>query len=194
MIIAARELFREQGYLGTSFRDVLAESSAPRGSVYFHFPGGKEELGTEVAIAHAAATVADINRAAARATSGAELVRLIILGAGNYLAKSGYRKGCAVTPIVVDVGSSSPALVEVVRRGFEDSISTLAARLVDKGIPGGRARRLAVSALAGMEGALIVARASRSTEAFESLAEDIAELAESAEAANSNHSPRLGRE
>ncbi|MDT7695716.1 MAG: TetR/AcrR family transcriptional regulator, lmrAB and yxaGH operons repressor, partial [Pseudonocardiales bacterium] len=51
MITAARRLFRERGYLGTAFSDVLAESGAPRGSVYFHFPGGKEELGTEVAIA-----------------------------------------------------------------------------------------------------------------------------------------------
>jgi TetR/AcrR family transcriptional regulator, lmrAB and yxaGH operons repressor len=45
---AARRLFREHGYLGTALSDVVTESAAPRGSIYFHFPGGKEELATEV--------------------------------------------------------------------------------------------------------------------------------------------------
>jgi hypothetical protein len=43
MIAAARRLFREHGYLGTALSDVVTESAAPRGSIYFHF-GGKEEL------------------------------------------------------------------------------------------------------------------------------------------------------
>ena len=54
MIAAARRLFREHGYFGTALSEVVSESSAPRGSLYFHFPGGKEELATEVALAHSA--------------------------------------------------------------------------------------------------------------------------------------------
>jgi len=50
MIAAARRLFRAHGYFGTALSDVVAESAAPRGSLYFHFPGGKEELATEVAL------------------------------------------------------------------------------------------------------------------------------------------------
>ena len=55
MIAAARRLFREHGYLANAPSDVVTESAAPRGSVYFHFPGGKEELATEVALIHVAA-------------------------------------------------------------------------------------------------------------------------------------------
>jgi TetR/AcrR family transcriptional regulator, lmrAB and yxaGH operons repressor len=50
MIAAARRLFREHGYLGTALSDVITESAAPRGSIYFHFPGGKDELATEVTL------------------------------------------------------------------------------------------------------------------------------------------------
>src|ERR1700754_4254703 len=64
MIAAARRLFRQHGYFGTALSDVVAESSAPRGSLYFHFPGGKEELATEVALVHSADAIAHINRAA----------------------------------------------------------------------------------------------------------------------------------
>src|SRR5215470_296679 len=74
MIAAARRLFREHGYQGTALSDVVTESAAPRGSVYFHFPGGKEELATEVALVHTADAIAHINRAAGTTSTAAQLI------------------------------------------------------------------------------------------------------------------------
>src|SRR5271155_4537946 len=78
MVAAARRLFREHGYLGTALSDVVTESGAPRGSVYFHFPGGKEELATEVTLLHAAGVTAHINRAASATSTAAELMKAVI--------------------------------------------------------------------------------------------------------------------
>ena len=47
MIQSAALLFRERGIEGTAFADVLQRSGAPRGSVYHHFPGGKQQLAEE---------------------------------------------------------------------------------------------------------------------------------------------------
>src|SRR5215813_15188975 len=47
MIAGAARLLAQRGLQATSFSTVLAETSAPRGSIYHHFPGGKEELVTE---------------------------------------------------------------------------------------------------------------------------------------------------
>ena len=44
-LAAAAKLFRQQGYHGTALHDILAAGGSPRGSLYFHFPGGKEEIG-----------------------------------------------------------------------------------------------------------------------------------------------------
>src|SRR3954471_22966161 len=44
MIKSAALLFRENGYSGTGFSQVIEHSGAPRGSIYHHFPGGKEQL------------------------------------------------------------------------------------------------------------------------------------------------------
>src|ERR1700685_3790269 len=44
MVQSAASLIGAQGMNATSFSDVLADSGAPRGSIYFHFPGGKREL------------------------------------------------------------------------------------------------------------------------------------------------------
>ena len=65
MIHAASELFRQRGYHATTFSDVVRESGAPRGSTYFHFPGGKQELARE-AIARAGDEVEEMVDEAAR--------------------------------------------------------------------------------------------------------------------------------
>src|ERR1700684_3199427 len=42
------ELFRRQGFAATGVKQIVAEASAPFGSIYHFFPGGKEQLGEEV--------------------------------------------------------------------------------------------------------------------------------------------------
>jgi TetR/AcrR family transcriptional regulator, lmrAB and yxaGH operons repressor len=180
MIAAARRLFREHGYFGTALSDVVAESSAPRGSLYFHFPGGKEELATEVALLHAADGIAHINRVAGTSGTAAELIAAFVGRPRDELIASDYREGCAVAPIVIESTPASAALTDTTRRGFQDLIATLAARLTEKGITQDRARQLAVNAVTAMEGALILSRALRSPEPFDAV---IAELTASAEAA-----------
>jgi TetR/AcrR family transcriptional repressor of lmrAB and yxaGH operons len=44
-LAAAAKLLRQQGYHGTALHDILAAGGSPRGSLYFHFPGGKEQIG-----------------------------------------------------------------------------------------------------------------------------------------------------
>jgi TetR/AcrR family transcriptional repressor of lmrAB and yxaGH operons len=180
MIAAARRLFREHGYFGTALSEVVTESAAPRGSLYFHFPGGKEELATEVALVHTADTIAHINRVAGTTSTGADLIAAFINRSRDELVASGYREGCAVAPIIIESTPASVPLSDTTRRGFQDVIATLATRLAEKGIPDDRAGRLALNAVTAMEGALILSRALRTPEPFDAA---IAELAASAEAA-----------
>ncbi|AOC92601.1 TetR/AcrR family transcriptional regulator [Bacillus sp. L381] len=51
IIQASAYLFQIQGYHATGLNQIIKESGAPRGSVYHHFPNGKEELAIE-AIKH----------------------------------------------------------------------------------------------------------------------------------------------
>src|SRR6201988_5511727 len=122
MIDSARRLFREHGYLGTALSDVVTESAAPRGSIYFHFPGGKEELATEVPLRHASDRIPQINRAAAATTTAAELIEMFIGRERDDLVASNYREGCAVAPIVIEATPSSDPLSDASRRAFQDLI------------------------------------------------------------------------
>jgi TetR/AcrR family transcriptional regulator, lmrAB and yxaGH operons repressor len=167
MVAAARRLFREHGYLGTALSDVVTESAAPRGSIYFHFPGGKEELATEVTLLHTSARIADINRAAAAATTAAQLIEIFMGRERDDLVASNYREGCAVAPIVIESTPVSDQLSDATRRAFQDLIATLVARLAEKGLAHERAVQLATNLWTSVEGALILSRALRSPEPFD---------------------------
>lgn len=167
MVVAARRLFREHGYLGTALSDVVTESAAPRGSIYFHFPGGKEELATEVTLLHASDRIAQINRAAAATTSAAQLIEIFMGSERDDLVASDYREGCAVAPIVIESTPASDQLSDATRRAFQDLIATLAARFTEKGLPHDGAAQLATNVWTSVEGALILSRVLRSTEPFD---------------------------
>jgi TetR/AcrR family transcriptional regulator, lmrAB and yxaGH operons repressor len=47
MLAGALVLLRERGYSGTSFSELIESTGAPRGSIYHHFPGGKQQLARE---------------------------------------------------------------------------------------------------------------------------------------------------
>jgi TetR/AcrR family transcriptional regulator, lmrAB and yxaGH operons repressor len=167
MIAAARRLFPEHGYLGTALSDVVTESAAPRGSIYFHFPGGKEERASEVTLLHAGDHIAHLNRAAATTNTAGQLIEAFIGRIRDELISSNHREGCAMAPIVIEFTPASDHLSDATRRGFQDMIATLAARLTEKDIPHSRATELATHAWSSVEGALILSRVLRSPEPFD---------------------------
>jgi len=170
MVQAARQLIRERGYHATAISDVLERSGAPRGSVYFHFPGGKPQLAVEAADAHAHEQVQFIDRAAEQADSAAGLVEVYLDLAREGMVTSDYTRGCGIAPLVTEAAQQESAEVgDATRRGFTAMTDRLAFHFVDFGLDGQSARQLADAAVAGVEGALVTARALRSPAPFEAV-------------------------
>jgi TetR/AcrR family transcriptional regulator, lmrAB and yxaGH operons repressor len=177
MVDAARTLFRRNGYNATALSDVLRESGAPRGSVYYHFPGGKEELGREVAALHGADNIALVDRLANETTTADELLSALVALERDQFRASDYQEGCAVAPIVLEMASSTPALSEVARIGYEKMLVALAKRLIEKGIPADAADELAAVTLTGIQGSLVLCRALHDVQPFDALIATVTERA-----------------
>jgi hypothetical protein len=116
---------------------------------------------------HASDRIAHINRAAAATGTAAELIATFVGRERDDLVSSNYREGCAVAPIVIESTPASDQLSDVTRRAFQDLITTLAARLAEKGLIHDRAVQLATNVWTSVEGALILSRALRSPEPFD---------------------------
>src|ERR1700761_6338639 len=111
MVQAARQLIRAGAYGAPAFADVLRLSGAPRGSVYFHFPGGKAQLGMEAAEAHAHEQVEIIDRAAAEASSAAQFIELYVDLGREGMVASNYSRGCGIATLVTEGAAQESAEV-----------------------------------------------------------------------------------
>src|SRR5476651_394923 len=117
-LAAAAKLFREQGYHGTALHDILAASGSPRGSLYFHFPNGKEEIG-EAALALSAEAVRQGIAKAAKASESAEIfLVLIVRGMASNLERSDYRAGCPIATTALETSAQSKVLGTATRNAF----------------------------------------------------------------------------
>ena len=171
MIAAAAELFRQRGYYATTFSDVVRESGAPRGSTYFHFPGGKQELARE-AIARAGDEIEEmVDEAARRADDPGSLVRELAQILASRLERSGYQSGCPIATMVLELAPSDEEFSADFDSVFARWRAALVTRFEPLGIAPDRAAALADLTSSAFEGARVLSRAARSTEPFKTTTE-----------------------
>lgn len=179
MIETTAGLVHRRGFHGTSLNEILEQSGAPRGSLYYHFPGGKEELVLEATREGVAVITQVLSEILTEAADPADGVRAFFGAAAGELRNSGYVFGCPVAPIVLDSPESS-ALAEVCREALEEWQRVLVEGLDSAGIEHGRAESLATVIICGLEGGLLLARARRDTAPLETVAEELTSMVRSA--------------
>jgi AcrR family transcriptional regulator len=163
-VAAAARLFCQQGYHGTALHDILEASGAPRGSLYFHFPNGKEEIGV-AAVALGAQAVHDfIAQASAAAQSAEAFVASLARGMAANLERSGYREGCPIAPTALETATHSKALGGAARKAFQSWEREIRRGLERFGLKPAEAERSATAVLSLLEGALLLSRTYRSIE------------------------------
>jgi TetR/AcrR family transcriptional repressor of lmrAB and yxaGH operons len=166
MIAAAAELFRQRGYHAATFSDVVTESGAPRGSTYFHFPGGKQELARE-AIARAGDEIERmVDEAARHADDPGSLVRALAEIFASRLESSGYQSGCAIATMVLELAAGDEEFSADFNSVFARWRAAMVTRFEGLGVAPGHTAALADLTMSALEGALILSRAARSTEPF----------------------------
>ena len=174
MVRSAASLIRSRGVSATSLSDVLADSGAPRGSIYHHFPDGKAQL-AEDAIQWTSERLLTHLRAGAPTSPSAVLERFIAMWRQVVVA-SGGSAGCVVAGVAIDTVPGEKNLMEVVRVTFRLWVAVLAEQLEAAGVPSRRATPIALAALAAMEGALILCRAEGNVRPLDAVAEELMRL------------------
>jgi TetR/AcrR family transcriptional repressor of lmrAB and yxaGH operons len=160
MVRAAARLFQERGYAATSFHDVIARSGAPRGSIYHHFPGGKEQLAAEALQWYAGRMREKLAETTAK--DSVEAIEGFLRASREAMRRTGFRAGCPVAAVALDLSPDDERLHEVVQSAFRDWQRVLAKSLERDGLPTAPARQLASFVIATVEGALLLARVERS--------------------------------
>jgi len=172
LLDAALDLIEAGGYFGAGLNQVIASSGAPRGSLYFHFSGGKDQLVGE-SLARAGDGIAVI-LASLEAHDATELAIMALGLLGDRLEGSGWTKGCPVATVALEMAGSNDAIQQVCSAAYLSWERLLRDRLVADGRPD--ADGLATTLLAMIEGALLLSRAHRSREPLDRVARAIKAL------------------
>jgi TetR/AcrR family transcriptional repressor of lmrAB and yxaGH operons len=166
MIEGATRLLATRGLQATSFTEVLALTGAPRGSIYHHFPDGKDQL-VAAAVDHAGRVATELIEAQA-GSSPREITRVFLEAWRQVLVRSQFQAGCSV--LAVTVATDSPVLLEHAATVFRNWRKRLAELLVQGGVDPATATGFATLLVAGAEGAVVLSRAEQSMEPFEFVA------------------------
>jgi AcrR family transcriptional regulator len=168
IVAASAELFRRQGYAGTGVKQITTLAGAPFGSLYHFFPGGKEQLGEEVVRHTGALYLQLIESVLDGAPDVAAGVEAFFAGAARHLRETGWADASPIAALALEAASTSEPLRRATAETYERWSAALEARFAHAGIAGERAGALALAVLASLEGAFVLARATRSTAALES--------------------------
>ena len=160
MIRSAAVLLGSRGYEGTALSEVIALSQAPKGSTYHHFPGGKDEL-VDAALRFVEDGV-DPTVDGLVTTDPASVVEgFVAYWRDMLVSEGGFERGC---PLVgVTVSGVGPAVRELASTVFTHWVDGLARSLTASGVEETRATGFATLLLSACEGAVVLARAARST-------------------------------
>ncbi|MCU1429494.1 MAG: transcriptional regulator, TetR family [Actinomycetia bacterium] len=164
IVTATAELFRRQGYNATGVKQIVATASAPFGSLYHFFPGGKEQLGAEVIRWSGGVYGQLIGAVFDPAPDVVTAVTDFFAGAAETLRDTDYADACPIATIALEVSSASEPLRQACADVFASWIDAASERFIGAGIAPAKAHELSVLLLASLEGAFVLARASRSTE------------------------------
>lgn len=171
MIQSAALLMRERGVEATSFSQVLQHSGAPRGSIYHHFPGGKAEL-VEAATQYAGDFIAQSLVYALAQEDPLDALRVFSAAWRTILEESNFEAGCPIVAATLE-NDNAPAARAAASVAFMQWEDLLRDAFVARGVQADRARSAATLVIAAIEGAVILARAQRSTQPLDRVASEL---------------------
>jgi TetR/AcrR family transcriptional repressor of lmrAB and yxaGH operons len=157
LIDKAATLFRRQGYAATGLNQILEEAGVKPGSLYHHFPQGKQQLAATVVDAAGSGIEQLLRRFLATDRPVADIVDrwIDVLVAG---LAGDQRDGCPIEPIATESVNASPEVRAASARAFRGWSAAIQGRLQSEGWPAVRAEQVAIAVISLIEGALILSR------------------------------------
>lgn len=169
-IRTASKLMETQGYHATGLNQIIAESGAPRGSLYYHFPGGKEELASQVITRNGKTFARLIMENMQENIAPADSVREFIIGVAGGLEATGFQSGGPLTTIALETANTSDRLNHVCREAYQAIQEAFSQKLHRLGISEEDAPSLAEFIMIAIEGGILLSRTRHSNEPLKRVA------------------------
>lgn len=155
LIKTASRLFQLQGYHATGLNQITKESGAPKGSLYYHFPEGKEQLAMESVQLTAAFVSKQIEAGLNQSTDPIEAIQTFILDMAERFQRNNGTEGIPIAAVALETALISEPLRESCKGAYESFQRAFTEKLVQAGYEQERAKELGVVINAMIEGAFL---------------------------------------
>lgn len=187
MLVSAAEVMRERGAAGVTIDAVLARSGAPRGSVYYHFPEGRNQILTEALRYSGDSITATIDAAA---DHGARtLLREFIELWERLLTDGDFLAGCPVVAAAISADETDQDLTNEAGTILGRWCTALTQAFIKDGFDDDDAASLAVMSISALEGAIVLSRSTRSVRPLGQVGEQLEFLIKAREFVTRNGIP-----
>lgn len=155
----ASELMEKQGYHGTGLNEIIQKSGAPKGSLYYYFPDGKEQLASE-AILEAGRIVSERFRERTAAEhNAAQAIRDFLYMVAQRMEETNFYTGSTMTMIAMETVAKSKRINQACQQGYTMLIEAFKDKLLSGGIDNTTsAGDMAEMIIAAVEGGIILSR------------------------------------
>jgi TetR/AcrR family transcriptional repressor of lmrAB and yxaGH operons len=175
-IDTACDLLECQGFHATGLNQIIKESGAPKGSLYYYFPQGKDEL-AEAAIARAgAATAQRIEASLSASDDPAEAVSAFVAAIAHHVEATDYRSGGPLMTIAMETAATNERLNLACRAAYQRFQDAFEGKLIASGFDRERAAALATFILASIEGGIVLSRTYHSGDSLRRVAAELGVL------------------
>jgi TetR/AcrR family transcriptional repressor of lmrAB and yxaGH operons len=170
------QLMEKQGYHATGLNQIVKESGAPKGSLYYYFPGGKEELVESAINLNGQVFAERIRENLEKIADPAEAVRVFICNIADRIEASGYKSGGPLTLVAMETALSSAHINNACRQAYHGMRKAFADRLLAGGLSEKRAAELSWHILAAIEGGILLSRTFHSGDPLRSIAIELEKM------------------
>ncbi|HIW11952.1 MAG TPA: TetR/AcrR family transcriptional regulator [Candidatus Salinicoccus stercoripullorum] len=173
LIQATAKLLQTKGYVGTGMNDIIQLSGAPKGSIYYHFPQGKEQLTIEAVNWTKEKVTEYIKERLSLHNDPVQSIQEFIVDSGERFEKDNYFCGVPITALVLETSSTSENLRKSCNEVFEAWGNEFSKVLKANGYENDRANEMGMLINSLIQGALVISLASKDPAALKTVAQKI---------------------
>lgn len=181
LIETASRLFKVRGYCGVGLNDIIEESGIPKGSLYYYFPEGKEQLAIAAIENTKALVMADIKRvfddtSKPKTDNLIEALQAYVYELAKMFGAGGDPIGSPIGTIAGEKHSTSEPIRLACAATFKDWQAIYAEKFIEAGYSQQQATSLSTVFHALTEGGILLALTMKSGKPLEAIAEQIPSL------------------
>jgi TetR/AcrR family transcriptional regulator, lmrAB and yxaGH operons repressor len=158
ILLTTSLLLERQGFHGTGLNEIIKESGAPKGSLYYYFPEGKEQIASEAILQSGKLTAERIRSGLAESRVPAKAVYGFLLKIAENVERSGFGAGGPLTAVAMETATQSERINSACREAYAMIEAAFRDKLLESGFPTRKANDLAQFITASVEGGIILSR------------------------------------